>query len=159
VEADRRALARRAGDRAGFTLVEVALVTALLGVLATIAISGFRTYQDRARRSQVIVDLKTISTELDGYEIARGSLPAALADVDPSLAAMRDVWGRPYFYTRVAGTPRGKLRKDKFLVPINYDLYSAGPDGKTTPPLTAKASRDDVIRASNGSFYGPAQQY
>jgi general secretion pathway protein G len=147
--------------RAGFTLVEVALVAALVGVLSSVAVTGFRGYQERARMAQVIVDLKRISTELDGYEVARGGLPLALADVDPSLAAMRDVWGLPYVYTRVEGAPIGRLRKDKFLVPINsdYDLYSAGPDGKTNPPLTAKASRDDVIRASNGSFYGSAKQY
>ena len=44
----------------------------------------------------------------------------------------------------------GKMRKNRFLVPINseYDLYSMGKDGKTQMPLTAKASRDDVIFAN-----------
>ncbi|MCG6963484.1 MAG: prepilin-type cleavage/methylation domain-containing protein, partial [Acidobacteria bacterium] len=37
--------------------------------------------------------------------------------------------------------------------------YSMGPDGKSQPPLTAKASRDDIVRAGNGSFVGVAIDY
>lgn len=53
------------------------------------------------------------------------------------------------------------MRKDHSLVPINsdYDLYSMGPDGKSQAPLTANASRDDIIRANNGAFYGKASNY
>lgn len=50
----------------------------------------------------------------------------------------------------------GKKRKDKSLYPLNtdYDLYSMGPDGKSQTPLTAKASRNDIVRAKNGAFIG-----
>jgi len=46
-------------------------------------------------------------------------------------------------------------------VPINsdFDLWSMGPDGKSVPPLTAKASRDDIVRANDGTFYGWASDY
>lgn len=52
-------------------------------------------------------------------------------------------------------------RKDHNLVPLNtdYDLYSSGPDGASVGPLTAKASRDDILRANNGRFVGPASAY
>ncbi len=58
------------------------------------------------------------------------------------------------------GHPSG-ARKDRFLVPINcdYDLYSMGPDGETTAPLTAKKSRDDIIRANDGAYVGPASEF
>lgn len=58
------------------------------------------------------------------------------------------------------GHPEG-ARKDRFLVPINcdYDLYSMGPDGETTAPLTARKSRDDIIRAGDGAFVGPASEF
>lgn len=54
-----------------------------------------------------------------------------------------------------------KARKDRFLVPINsdYDLYSVGPDGQSRPPLNAAASRDDIIRAADGAFYGLAEKF
>jgi general secretion pathway protein G len=41
----------------------------------------------------------------------------------------------------------------------DYDLYSSGPDGASVGPLTAKASRDDILRANNGRFVGPASAY
>ena len=34
-----------------------------------------------------------------------------------------------------------------------------GPDGRSVAPLTVKASRDDIIRANDGSFYGLASEY
>lgn len=147
--------------RPGFTLIEVALTLAIIGVLSSTATAGYLRYQDRARQSQAILDLSTISKELDGYEVTSGGLPVSLAVLGPQVAAMTDPWGNPYEYTVVATSPIGKLRKDKFLVPINsdYDLYSKGPDGASVAPLTAKPSRDDIIRGSNGSYFGRADGY
>lgn len=75
---------------------------------------------------------------------------------------MLDPWKRLYVYLPL-NTPSaiGKARKDKNLVPINsdFDLYSVGPDGLTTPPITAPQSQDDVIRADNGAFVGVASDY
>lgn len=55
----------------------------------------------------------------------------------------------------------GGARKDRFLVPINsdFDIYSMGRDGQTVAPLTAPKSHDDIIRASDGGFYGLAAYF
>jgi general secretion pathway protein G len=55
----------------------------------------------------------------------------------------------------------GKWRKDRFLVPLNYDfdLYSVGEDGQTSAPLTADISYDDIVRANNGRFIDLASKY
>lgn len=143
----------------GFTLVELALTCALIGILSAIAISGYANYQERARKAQVIVDIKNIATELDGHEVATGKLPSTLAEA--GVGGMIDVWGNSYEYLRLNPKDPGQPRKDKFIVPINsdYDLYSKGPDGRSAPPLTSKLSRDDIIRASNGSYIGVAENY
>ena len=59
------------------------------------------------------------------------------------------------------GCGGGKPRKDHFLHPISsdFDLYSMGKDGETVAPLTAQKSHDDVIRASDGAFYGLAANF
>ena len=59
------------------------------------------------------------------------------------------------------GAKVGQKRKDKSLHPLNsdYDLYSMGPDGQSQTAITAKASRDDTIRANNGGFIGVAEDY
>jgi general secretion pathway protein G len=61
----------------------------------------------------------------------------------------------------VEGTSRGRLRKDRFLVPINpdFDLYSMGKGGRSVGPLTTRHSREDIVRASNGRFVGLAEDY
>jgi len=55
----------------------------------------------------------------------------------------------------------GQARKDRFLVPLNsdYDLYSAGKDGESRPPLSAQMSQDDIVRANDGAYIGLASQY
>ena len=55
----------------------------------------------------------------------------------------------------------GGARKDRFLVPLNsdFDVYSMGRDRASTMPLSAALSHDDVIRASDGGFYGLAKNF
>jgi general secretion pathway protein G len=88
------------------------------------------------------------------------SLPDSLTDIN--YANYLDPYGNPYQYLNIQ-TSKGKrkCRKDKFVVPINtdYDLYSMGKDGQSQSPLTAKDSRDDIIRANDGAYIGPAYGY
>ena len=145
---------------AGLTLIELVIGLAIVGTLATMARTRYLTVIERARVVRSIADLKNISTLIRDYEGATGRFPDSLADVD--MLPLLDPWGNPYQYLDLTGgAPPGKARKDKFLVPINttYDLYSMGPDGKSQPPLTAKASRDDIIRANDGGYLGRASGY
>jgi len=41
----------------------------------------------------------------------------------------------------------------------DYDLYSMGPDGRTAVPTDTGNGYDDVIRAGDGEYIGPASQY
>jgi len=52
-------------------------------------------------------------------------------------------------------------RKDRHLHPISsdFDLYSMGKDRDSVKPLTAQKSHDDVIRASDGGYYGLAKNF
>ena len=87
-------------------------------------------------------------------------LPNSLAQI--GYGSLMDPWGNPYQYLNHS-THRGlgQDRKDRFLVPLNsdYDLYSMGKDGQSSPPITAKNSLDDTIRASDGAYVGLASQF
>lgn len=55
----------------------------------------------------------------------------------------------------------GGARKDRFLVPLNsdFDVYSMGKDRDTVAPLSPPKSHDDVLRASDGGFYGLGKNF
>lgn len=142
----------------GVTLFELLIVGAVLAVLAAFAVPAFNGYIDRVRVSRAIGDIGSITLQLYRWQAAMRSFPTTLGEAG---IAANDPWGRPYQYTRVEGTPDNQLRKDHNLHPINtdFDLYSMGPAGDTRRPLTAQQSRDDVIRANDGSFVGIAANY
>lgn len=143
----------------GVTLLELVVVLVAVGVLASLAIPAFTGYVERSRVARAVSDIGTISLQLYRWQLNTRSFPATLAEA--GILPGNDPWNRPYVYLRIAGASIGQLRKDQNLVPINtdFDLYSMGRDGQSVPPLTAQRSRDDVVRANNGSYIGLAENY
>lgn len=145
-----------------FTLLELLATLAVLGLLAAIALPTYTRIMDKQKTGAAVRDLMRISIALERYRVAHVVLPDSLSDID--MGGLKDPWGNPYQYLNFeADIPgiKGKIRKDHNLHPINsnFDLYSSGPDGESKPPLTAKASRDDIIFAGDGSFIGRAEDF
>ena len=144
----------------GFTLLEAMLAVMLLGVLTAIGYAGYGAAVRRSQTAQVVADMSDIQLAISRFDLREGALPDSLDDI--GMAGRRDPWGAPYQYLNFTGLESvGQMRKDRNLVPINsdYDLYSMGPDGDSRAPLTAKASRDDIVRANDGRYIGPAEDY
>lgn len=145
----------------GFSLLELMLTVALISLLMSIAIPGYTSYVDRARVGKSIADLGAICLDIDKFRLSNnGELPDSLADADAD--GRTDPWGNSYEYKVLEGVNgNGGARKDKNLNPINsdYDLYSKGKDGLTVSSLVPKKSHDDVIRATNGNYFGLAEDF
>ncbi len=144
----------------GLTLVELLMALAILGLLAGLALPSYRQYVERMKVTTAIADIVTIDANIERFFAINRRLPATLADV--GMGSMLDPWDNPYQYLSFEGLKgNGQMRKDKNMVPVNsdYDLYSMGPDGKTNQTFTATAGRDDIVRASNGGYVGPASDY
>jgi general secretion pathway protein G len=132
---------------------------AILSVTAAIAIPIYTQYKVKLDTAIAVKDIVNIQVAVESYYQAKDIFPNSLTDVGMNL--LLDPWGAPYVYLNLDGVPIGQMRKDQALVPINsdYDLYSKGPDGASVKPLTAAASRDDIVRGNNGSFIGVAADY
>ena len=144
----------------GFTLLDLMMAVVVMGILLAIALPAYARYMARAKTSAAVADITKIHMMIDRYAMNAGNPPPSLAVI--GMDGMLDPWEHPYVYLSFEGLHGvGKMRKDKNLVPINseYDLYSMGPDGDSVGPLTAKASRDDIVMANDGQFIGLASDY
>ena len=143
----------------GFTLVELLIALAILGVVATIALPSYARYRERVMVAQAVADITGMHVALQKYIQDSREPPDSLAAVH--LAGKRDPWGRPYVYLKLTKSAIGQARKNKNLVPINteYDLFSKGKDGLSQGPITTAQSLDDVILANDGGYIGKASDY
>lgn len=151
---------RQQSRNRGFTLVEIFLGIAIVGVALAVAVPAYSTYVERTRVARAVLDIADLQVLIQQHRLETGELPDSLAEIKQDQRL--DPWGRPYQYTNLSNLKgKGKARKDKNLVPINsdFDLWSMGKDGKSVSPLTAKASRDDIVRANDGRFIGLASDY
>ena len=151
---------RKTRARKGFTLIELLMVVVIIGLLAKVGSQSYWGYLERVKVAKAIGDIKAIQTDIDSFENENNRLPLNLAEIGRT--TLLDPWGIPYEYLPFpGGNPPGQARKDRSLVPINstYDLYSKGPDGDSSGPLTTSRSRDDIVRANDGGFIGSAVNF
>lgn len=155
---------------AGYTLIEVLIALAVIGLLATIAIPSYERYAERAQASRAARDIAEIAQGIARFETEKARLPADLHEI--KMDSLKDPWGNLYVYLNLpvnemnfrsgggAGTPPD-VRTDRFNRPVNtdFDLFSRGKDGQTEPSLTGSGSLDDVVRCKDGSYIGFARDF
>ena len=67
-------------NQKGFTLVELMVVIAILGVLAAIALPKFTDSTTSANTAKAQADLRTIDSAIVMYQAQEGTMPANAAD-------------------------------------------------------------------------------
>jgi prepilin-type N-terminal cleavage/methylation domain-containing protein len=99
-------------DRKGFTLIEILIVVAIIGILASVVLVGLGPVQRRGRDARRISDLRQIQTALELYYNINGSYPApAGGNIVPRSALVpavvpnlpKDPGGSEYMYGTDSG--------------------------------------------------------
>ncbi|MDH3439867.1 MAG: prepilin-type cleavage/methylation domain-containing protein [Gammaproteobacteria bacterium] len=146
----------------GVGLLDLMVALVIFSLFAALAVPAYTGMVNRGRVAGAIGDVGSIAVQIERFAVNNNDrLPANLNELQMDIP--KDPWGNDYQYLniRAAGPGNGPFRKDGNLNPINtdFDLYSMGADGASAGPLSAKNSRDDIVRANNGAFIGLGEDY
>jgi general secretion pathway protein G len=159
----------------GFTIIEICIVLAIIGILAAIAVPAYRNYANRNLVSLCIRNIRLLENAIKTFELENMRLPNSLNELGPvellnpngnsirQSPPFLDPYGNPFRYLNFANEPPGwpNCRTDGVDKPLSldYDLYSMGADGLTQKKLTQSRSLDDIVRARSGAFVDLATKY
>lgn len=122
--------------RAGFTLVEIMIVVAIIALLAAIAVPGFLRARKRSQASKILNDLRLIDAAVDQYAIETSKTTGASVVVTD--------W-------------TNYLKKDTNLYATGKDLFGVDYGDQTvdTLPHVPTATKDSLSDVADDSFWSP----
>lgn len=135
-----RTLGRRCSNsrRAGFTLMEVLLVMAILVIMGTLVVANFSGILFKSKGKAALIQLQAIGKALDLYQIDMNSYPdpnvglIALQERQDTLGGASD-WGGPYLKSQgIPLDPWGMEYQYSLEFDLNdqqvYKIWSPGPN-------------------------------
>jgi prepilin-type N-terminal cleavage/methylation domain-containing protein len=148
--------------RHGFTLIELMIVVAIIGILAAIAIPNFVRFQARARQSEVSTNLKSLFTGLRTQQ--RKPAPAIRA------TGFSPERGNRYSYHLDNGCTSAENRSGIDTIESNADTcigadqfkFSSFPQFFVVRPLTGPTWNVHATQnamGSNAGIYGSAENW
>ena len=125
-----------ARKRAGFTLVEIMIVVAIIALLAAIAVPGFLRARKRSQATKIINDLRMIDSAVDQYAIET-------AKSSGSAVAVTD-W-------------TNYIKKDTLLYSTGQNLFGDpyGPQTVDQLPKVPANSWNTLSDVADTSFFSP----
>ena len=68
--------------QSGFTLIELMIVIAIIGILASVAIPQYQVYTQRAGATTVISNVRNVQLAVQEFYSNNGNLPASVANLE-----------------------------------------------------------------------------
>ena len=129
-------LRKLTSKRAGFTLVEIMIVVAIIALLAAIAVPGFLRARKRSQASKILNDLRMISGAIDQYAIENSKMSDDIVDIPD--------WTK-------------YIKKDTNLYDTGADLFgnSYGSQIVDSVPKVPQATYDALSDVADNTFWSP----
>ncbi len=133
----------------GFTLVELLIVVAILGIVAAIAVPRIFQMLERARQKRTMADMRTLALAINSYASDHAFVPQVIGTatglrpyLEPTylkVLPVRDGWRRDLFYQGSG---------------LDYTVLSYGADGvaQSGPYVGPTTHYDADIALVNGVF-------
>ena len=127
----------------GFSLIELLIVVAIIGIIAAIAVPQLMNAMDRGRQRRSMADMRNIATANGTIRVDTGAYAGALAALVPTYMQVipaNDGWGTAFVYTTGADT---------------YTITSLGSDagvGPAAPVPWTNDPYDPDISLTSGQF-------
>ena len=115
----------------GFTMIELMIVVAIIGILAAIAIPLFASVQGRARVAKAQADLRSLASAVSLFQAHMGALPAALTDLTQTT-------------TNTAGQTAGPFMASVPTAPQGWTAYAAGATFNANGTFSLAATGDNT---------------
>ncbi len=126
----------KASGFAGFTLVEIMIVVAIIALLAAIAVPGFLRARKRSQASRILNDLRLIDSAVDQYAIETNKASGTAVNTTD--------WTN---YTK----------KGSVLYNTAADIFGAGygPQTVDSLPSVPSATKTSLSDVADTSFWSP----
>ena len=73
-------------NESGFTLIEMMIVVAIIGMLAAISYPSYQRYVIKTKRTDMMTEMQNIASEIESRKLAQGSYSAISAGVKTDFA-------------------------------------------------------------------------